>query len=143
MFGCRVGRSCPDGAALDRHEATGLTIERRQLSGRNPEIGAVESNPAALNQLAQSWKGHEIVEGVGNRRLFEAREAVRRVTARTELSCCGRNQRHPFADEVAGRERRVTFSKGAHPAAPAMASTTMCFTFSAPTANSSAADTPW
>ena len=71
---------------------------------------------AALDAFAQARKRQQVVEAVRDVRLFEPYQVLGlgKVAARTELFQRRRHQRHPFADEVAGRERLGVLGESLH-----------------------------
>ena len=103
----------------DRPELARRRVAHRQAPARDAEIGAVDAKLAALDPFAQPRKRQQVVEAVGDVRLFEPYQIIGlgKVAARTELFHRGRHQRHPFADEVAGRERLGVLGESLHAAA--------------------------
>lgn len=82
----------------------------------------MELQTLTLYESVDPRKGHQVVEGFDDRSLFKMRQIVseRSIIARSHHFCGWLDQRHPFANEVAGGQRRFLLSKGADAAATRM-----------------------
>ena len=100
---------------------------------------------AALDRDPHERKRHQVFQAAEHRGLLDPDGEIlhRLVVALLDLLAGLDEHRHPFADEVAGRQRRDLSMKARMPPHCAWPSTTMCFTRNTRTAYSSAAETPW
>src|SRR5262245_56867096 len=118
----RVGAALtgfPFGRLAGRQERSGLRIANQQGPARHTEIRGVQAKPPILHPATNEWKRHEIIEHPDDRGLLELREIVggRKVGALLQRLCGRLDQRHPLADEVPRRERRVLRHEGLDAAA--------------------------
>src|SRR5438105_9408219 len=110
--------------AGQRLEHASLRIADRQQSGADCEIGGMQLQLALLDERAYARKRHQVLKRRHHRLLFE--RGVILVIASKSLAAAERprgrrNQFHPFADEIAGRQRLHAFRIGADAAAMAVA----------------------
>ena len=99
-------------------------IGGRKRPARDVEIRAVQKQAALLNRRADKRKGHQVRQAVEDCGLLEPGQVFRRrvagrlaVQRGSDRGGGGGDQRHPLADEVARRKRRLVRREGADPAA--------------------------
>ena len=94
-------------------------IEHEQRALGDAEIGAVQMQLAALDQLSHERKRHQVFQAAEHRGLFDPGDEIlhRLAVALLDLLAGLDEHRHPFADEIAGRQRVDLVDKGADAAA--------------------------
>ena len=98
-------------------------IEHRQRAFGHAEISAVQLQFAAADQHVDAWERHQIMQAALDAGLFEPGQelADRLLRALIDALRGGLEHLHPFADEVARRQRLRLIDKGADAAALRMA----------------------
>ena len=94
-------------------------VEHEQRAFGDAEIGAVQMQLAALDRVAHERKRHQVFQAAEHRGLLDpGGEIVHRlVVALLDLLAGLDEHRHPFADEVARRQRLDLVDEGADAAA--------------------------
>ena len=109
--------------AGNRGERFCFRIKYRKQAGGHVEMGGMQVQLPTFDQVAHIGKCHEIVERLDRRGMFQMVEVVGEagmMVLRPDRSGGRRKQFHPFADEVALRQRLAAIGKGANAAAMCM-----------------------
>ena len=118
-----MNSSCPPlairSASLHAAEFLRRLVEHEQRAFGDAEIGAVQMQFAALDRGSHERKRQQVFQAAEHRGLLDPDGEILHRLAVALLDLLARldEHRHPFADEVAGRQRRDIVDEGADAAA--------------------------